>query len=241
MTYKSVLDPRVVDNAVDMMRADPDVSLYDAILAQPNPDSQMWAGVSCIARIGRFETGNIKKLGDARFLEQVYGPNWHEIQGLMGRVFSAAPSEKFEPTPRMVVGAAAAYEAALSSGITRFAHARNADTVGHQAGCKFDDPRMRTVCAHAALAASVRDLVGTGSVFTQEHYDDLTCSGQSHPAGLRLGASETLAVALVPPTVPGTGVHPDGPRILGRYHVREDRRLAACDFRRMGRSRKGVS
>lgn len=159
----------------------------------------------------------------------------------MGRVFSAAPSEKFEPTPRMVVGAAAAYEAALSSGITRFAHARNADTVGHQAGCKFDDPRMRTVCAHAALAASVRDLVGTGSVFTQEHYDDLTCSGQSHPAGLRLGASETLAVALVPPTVPGTGVHPDGPRILGRYHVREDRRLAACDFRRMGRSRKGVS
>lgn len=62
MTYKSVLDPRVVDNAVDMMRADPDVSLYDAILAQPNPDSQMWAGVSCIARIGRFETGNIKSL-----------------------------------------------------------------------------------------------------------------------------------------------------------------------------------
>lgn len=125
-----------------------------------------------------------------------FGPNWENVQNLLGRLFFADPSEVFEPiVGNVIVGVAAVYRAALEAvDATRFVHARNAEFAGYHAGRKFADPRMRRVCANTALAVAVRDLATPDGCFTPDHYDIPTCRDQPHHLiGLRLWTPEDTA------------------------------------------------
>ena len=127
-----VLDVGVLRDAASMVEANTGVTLYDAVLAQPSPDSPTWAAICDMGRFEALSTDRVETLaalGNSKIVEQVYGPNWENVQDLLGRLFFADPSEAFEPIAgSAIVGAAAAYHAALGSAdATRFVHARNAE------------------------------------------------------------------------------------------------------------------